>query len=223
MRENKSKGKSVKASKTAKRAGSKRSSKQPSINIVQTSLHAAHMASLLASDSTPYAVRNFIEILADKLASKSGMTCEECAQAGVANTIANGAQRLGPDALSVVLSTALETLALHAPNLNPYGQDYTRRAIHYAAALSHPDTPKSFRDAFDAIYGDLLVSKTDWTHPSMIRRTYAAMRVYLDDDNYCGNAEGIDESLLRLMETLLPEHVQEEARQASSAQNGGQR
>jgi hypothetical protein len=92
--------------------------------------------------------------------------------------------------------------------------DYQRRADQFAAALAHPDTPNSFRKMFKVIYDDLLINKTNWSHPSVIRATYAAMREHLDESNYCGDANGIDESLLRLIQTQLPAHVQEAARRA---------
>jgi hypothetical protein len=113
--------------------------------------------------------------------------------------------------------SAKQTSKKRAPKQQPAPDrdtrsDYQRRADHYAAVLSHPDTPESFRMTFEVIYNDLLIDKTDWQHPRMIRKTYAAMREYLDDNNYCGDGRAIDEVLLILIETQLPEHVREAAR-----------
>jgi hypothetical protein len=53
----------------------------------------------------------------------------------------------------------------------------------------------------------------------MIRATYVPLREHLDANNYCRTAEGVDDALLLLVETLLPEDAQEAARLASV--NGG--
>jgi hydrogenase maturation factor HypF (carbamoyltransferase family) len=174
---------------------------------------------LMEADDSPASVRSFIGRFADALASYAGMTGEEYDEEGIEGIIPLAVQHVGTDALLIALRVAVDTLTSYSPAVSrDTRSDYQRRADQFATALLHPQCPESFRIAFQVIYNDLLVSKAEWTHPDMVRATYAPMREWLDEANYCGTAEGVDESLLRLMETLLPEEVQEAARIASKGQ-----
>lgn len=174
---------------------------------------------LMEADDSPASVRSFIGRFADALTSYAGMTGEEYNEEGIAGIIPLAVQHVGTDALLIALRVAIDTLAHFSPAVSrDTSSDYQRRANQFATALLHPQCPASFRAAFEIIYTDLLASKTEWAHPDVVRATYAPMREWLDEANYCGTAEGVDESLLRLMETLLPENVQEAARSASRGQ-----
>jgi hypothetical protein len=182
---------------------------------------AQQFAKLMAAGNSPASVRNFIGRFADALASHAGMIGAEYEQEGIAGSIPLAVQHVGIDALLIALRVAIDTLSRYSPAISrDTSDDYQQRADCFAAVLAHPQCPASFRNAFKAIYTDLLVSKAEWSHPDMVRATYAPMREFLDEANYCGTAEGVDESLLLLMETLLPEEVQEAARKASLGQQG---
>jgi len=88
------------------------------------------------------------------------------------------------DASEIIINLAIATLTEFAPVVDrDTRSDYQRAADQFAAALAHPDKPNSFRSTFEVIYDDLLANKTNWSHPGMIRKTYAAMRELLDNDN----------------------------------------
>jgi hypothetical protein len=182
----------------------------------QSSDPIAGFDQLLEADDSPASVRRFIMEFVASLASFAGMTGKGYEQESLTVRARLALQHVGADAVSIALRVALDTLTLCSPAVSrDTRSDYQRRADQFAAALLHPQCPTSFRTAFEAIYADLFVSKAEWTHPDLVRATYAPMREWLDEANYCGTAEGVDESLLRLMETLLPEEVQEAARQAT--------
>jgi hypothetical protein len=181
---------------------------------------------LIEADDSPASVRRFIMEFVAALAAFAGMTGKEYEDESLAALTQLAVQHVGTEAVAIAIRVAIGTLGRYAPVIYlPGHDDYQQRADYYAAALAHPRCPESFRKAFEAIYIDLLMDKARWTHPDLVRATYAPMREYLDGANYCGTAEGVDESLLRLMETLLPEEVQEAARSASKGQpeKGGAR
>jgi hypothetical protein len=188
-------------SKSAKQTSKKRTAtrQQPEINDALSRLAESNY------DKAPASVRAFIEGLTGAL----GLNGAEYEGARAAQSLSMDAASFDADAFRTALNVALETLARYAPAVSYTPWDYQQQAEHFAAALLHHEAPKHFRETFEAIYDALLVNKTNWSHPSMIRATYNAMCEYLNDDNYCGNVEGIQQSLLQLIETQLPEHVKE--------------
>ncbi|MGA9994818.1 MAG: hypothetical protein WBP93_05345 [Pyrinomonadaceae bacterium] len=179
----------------------------------QTGDPIAEFDQLMEADNSPASVRHFIIEFTRALANYAGMTGKEYEHESLADLTMIAVGHVGNEAVPIALRAAIDTLTRYSPAVSrDTKSDYQRRADQYAAALLHPQCPESFRKAFESIYAELLASKTWWGHPSLIRATYAPMREWLDEANYCGTAEGVDESLLRLMETLLPEEVQEAAR-----------
>jgi hypothetical protein len=176
----------------------------------------ANFDQLVEADDSPASVRRFIMDFVAALAAFAGITGQEYEQEGLAERTRQALQHVGAEAISITLRIAIATLSRYAPAVSKYNhEDYQVTADRYAAVLEHPQCPEIFREAFHRIYTDLFVSHVTWTDPAIVRATYAPMREFLDDANYCGTAEGVDESLLRLMETLLPEDVLEAARKGT--------
>lgn len=170
----------------------------------------AEFDQIMETDDSPASVRRFIIDFVTALARFAGMTGREYEQDSFTERARLAVQHVGVEALSIALRTAIDTLTHFAPAISRETKSqYQRQADRYAAALLHPQCPESFRQAFTSIYDSLLVNRTNWSHPEMIRSTYVPMREYLDEANYCGTAEGVDESLERLMKTLLPAEVRE--------------
>ena len=186
-----------------------------SSNRKQSSHPIAGFDLLIEADDSPASVRCFIRAFVVALETFASMKDHQDEQGSLTDRTRLALQHVGTDAVSIALRVAITTLSRYAPAVSRNtGQDYQQRADYYAAALAHPQCPESFRKAFEAIYIDLFTGVAQWTHPDLVCATYAPMREWLDQANYCGTAEGIDESLLLLMETLLPEEVQEAARSA---------
>jgi uncharacterized protein (DUF934 family) len=199
--------------KSARQTSKKHTTKQKINTIAQALIR---LDELVETDRSPHSVRDFIYSLAEALGARAGIDGNVHELEDIARHVLTAIDKVGPlDAFKVALDMAIEKLTEYAPAPDKDTRsDYQRTADQFAAALTHTDCPDSFRRAFEEIYGDLLTCKTDWSHPTVIRATYAAMREHLDRNNYCGNAEGIEESILRLMESLLPYEVKEHARLA---------
>jgi hypothetical protein len=189
----------------------------------EPALDLGYLSEHLDAGNTPVSVRAFIENFKDKFLAYAGMNGSEYEQESLPDRLAAAAQHVGErKALQIALKVAIETLARYAPAVSYHtrGTNYQQQAEQFAAVIYHKDAPEGFTKTFEAIYDQLFVAETNWSHPSMIRASYAAMREFLDDNNYCGTADGIANSLLKLIETQLPEHVREVA--CLAGKKGGQ-
>jgi hypothetical protein len=185
----------------------------------EPALNLSFLSEHLNAKGTPASVCAFIWKFQDSSLVRAGVNASETMQASLTDAIKGIGER---EALQLALKVAIETLARYAPAVSYAPWDYQEQAEQFAAAMSHHEAPEHFRNTFEAIYDSLLANKTNWSHPTMIRATYNAMCEYLNDDNYCGNVEGIQQSLLQLIETQLPAHVQE-AIYNSKTKGGAQR
>jgi hypothetical protein len=106
---------------------------------------------------------------------------------------------------------AIEPKSLTKPLDIP--ESYERSAVMFAEILANPKTSPEFRQAFYTVY-DLMLRDVQFSHPSMIRATYAQIRVHLDN-NAPATADALHEAMLLLHERMNSEEVDHAARTAS--------
>lgn len=102
-------------------------------------------------------------------------------------------------------------------------KSWRERGEIYARILAHPDCPQTFADTFKAIFVDELFTKSniaDVTSPAMIRALYPMVLADMVTSVPATN-DGVEASLLRVMESLVPAEIREPIRAAVMGQKGG--
>jgi hypothetical protein len=90
---------------------------------------------------------------------------------------------------------------------------YQQDGRFFAAILADPKCPEGFRRLFEAVWSDdLLGSVAHYLGgPHLLPLTYPVVRDVMDASNLCGTAEGIHDTLIKAVETLVPDEIADRA------------
>lgn len=95
-------------------------------------------------------------------------------------------------------------------------ETYRTDGAFFAAVLANPACPQAFRDLFAAAFSDDMIGRVaeKLGNPYLLPLTYPIVRDVMDASNLCGTAEGIHDTLIKAVETLVPAEIADRAREA---------
>ncbi|HEX3560330.1 MAG TPA: hypothetical protein VHU19_14075 [Pyrinomonadaceae bacterium] len=105
-------------------------------------------------------------------------------------------------------------------NYEPLGdktffEGYRGDGEFFAAILSEPACPQTFRDLFGAVFFDEMMNRAGYllSSPLLLPIIYPIVRDILDENGFGGTAEGLHEALIQAVEVLVPEETANRVRE----------
>lgn len=96
-----------------------------------------------------------------------------------------------------------------------YFEEYRRDGEYFAAILAEPDCPDSFRGLFGAVFNEEMLCRAGRVlgFSKLLPVIYPIVRDVLDEDGYCGTAEGLHDALIQAVEVLVPKETAKRVRE----------